>query len=219
MHCWVYTAEVTAKRIRELYLKAVLRQDIAFFDKVGAGEITTRIQTDTRLWSLPFYLCTGVLTNVSCARFGPARFVRKGCPRGQLLLRICYWLCLGIREELATCSRYVFHPALHFYYWGRHEQIRVQVYAVRFNIRGRRPVVNAPNLRLSLKHIAEGGSLAEEVVSTIRTAQAFGTQSVLASLYNIPIRKAFDGDCRSAISQGIGLAGFFFAMYSAYALG
>jgi ATP-binding cassette subfamily B (MDR/TAP) protein 1 len=48
MTVWVYTAEVTAKRIRERYLKAVLRQDIAFFDKVGAGEVTTRIQTDTR---------------------------------------------------------------------------------------------------------------------------------------------------------------------------
>jgi ATP-binding cassette subfamily B (MDR/TAP) protein 1 len=50
MCTWVFTAEVTAKRIRERYLKAVLRQEIAFFDKVGAGEVTTRIQTDTRMW-------------------------------------------------------------------------------------------------------------------------------------------------------------------------
>jgi ABC-type multidrug transport system fused ATPase/permease subunit len=48
MHAWAYTAEVTSKRIRERYLKAILRQDIAFFDKVGPGEVTTRIQTDTR---------------------------------------------------------------------------------------------------------------------------------------------------------------------------
>jgi ATP-binding cassette, subfamily B (MDR/TAP), member 1 len=48
MCIWVYTGEVNSKRIRERYLKAVLRQDIAFFDNVGAGEITTRIQTDTR---------------------------------------------------------------------------------------------------------------------------------------------------------------------------
>ena len=48
MYIWVYTGEVNAKRIREKYLRAVLRQDIAFFDKVGAGEVTTRIQTDTR---------------------------------------------------------------------------------------------------------------------------------------------------------------------------
>ena len=48
MCIWVYTSEATAKRIRELYLKAFLRQDVAFFDNVGAGEVTTRIQTDTR---------------------------------------------------------------------------------------------------------------------------------------------------------------------------
>ena len=48
MYIWAYTGEVNAKRVRERYLQAVLRQDIAFFDNVGAGEVTTRIQTDTR---------------------------------------------------------------------------------------------------------------------------------------------------------------------------
>ena len=48
MTIWVYTGEVNAKRIRERYLQAILRQDIAFFDNVGAGEVATRIQTDTR---------------------------------------------------------------------------------------------------------------------------------------------------------------------------
>ncbi|KAF8995780.1 ABC transporter type 1, transmembrane domain-containing protein [Cyathus striatus] len=47
MYIWVYTGEVNAKRIREKYLQAILRQDITFFDKVGPGEVTTRIQTDT----------------------------------------------------------------------------------------------------------------------------------------------------------------------------
>lgn len=48
MYIWVYTGEVNAKRIRERYLQAILRQDIAFFDNVGPGEVATRIQTDTR---------------------------------------------------------------------------------------------------------------------------------------------------------------------------
>lgn len=74
-------------------------------------------------------------------------------------------------------------------------------------------------IRLSLKEVAEGGTLAEEVVSTIRTAQAFGTQNALASLYDIPIHRALSVDRRAAISQGFGLAGFFFSMYAAYALG
>jgi ABC-type multidrug transport system fused ATPase/permease subunit len=34
MLSWTYTGEVNAKRIREQYLKAILRQDIAYFDKV-----------------------------------------------------------------------------------------------------------------------------------------------------------------------------------------
>lgn len=64
MYIWVYTGEVNAKRIREKYLQAVLRQDIAFFDNVGAGEVATRIQTDTRtsgflhsMWSNNHDLC------------------------------------------------------------------------------------------------------------------------------------------------------------------
>ena len=54
MCTWVYTAAVAARRIRERYLTAILRQDIAYFDNVGSGEVTTRIQTDTRMcffWS------------------------------------------------------------------------------------------------------------------------------------------------------------------------
>lgn len=51
MFVWVYTGEVNAKRVRERYLQAVLRQDIQYFDKVGAGEVATRITTDTRTLS------------------------------------------------------------------------------------------------------------------------------------------------------------------------
>ncbi|KAG8776067.1 GTPase-activating protein, partial [Serendipita sp. 398] len=49
MVIWIRTSETTAKRIRENYLKAILRQDIAFFDEITAGEVATRIQTDTHL--------------------------------------------------------------------------------------------------------------------------------------------------------------------------
>lgn len=47
MGVWMYSGELNAKRLRENYLRAVLHQDIAFFDCVGAGEITTRIHNDT----------------------------------------------------------------------------------------------------------------------------------------------------------------------------
>lgn len=48
MAIWAHTSEVGAKRLRESYLASILRQDVAFFDNVGAGEVATRIETDTR---------------------------------------------------------------------------------------------------------------------------------------------------------------------------
>lgn len=73
--------------------------------------------------------------------------------------------------------------------------------------------------RLGLKHTAEGGSLAEEVISTIRTAQAFGTQSTLERLYDRFVTGALTVDLKAAYWHGGGLATFFFIIYSAYALG
>jgi ATP-binding cassette subfamily B (MDR/TAP) protein 1 len=42
-----YTGEKITQRIREEYLRAIFRQNIAFFDFLGAGEITTRISSGT----------------------------------------------------------------------------------------------------------------------------------------------------------------------------
>ncbi|RMZ67542.1 multidrug resistance [Pyrenophora seminiperda CCB06] len=44
-----YTGERTTRVIRELYLRAIFRQNIAFFDFLGSGEITTRISSDMNL--------------------------------------------------------------------------------------------------------------------------------------------------------------------------
>ena len=95
MNVWVHTSEATAKRIRERYLRAILRQDIAFFDKVGPGEVTTRIQSDTRTWFCQF-LVSHRATNSIHHRFGPTRFIRKGPSRHRLLLHICYRFRLGV---------------------------------------------------------------------------------------------------------------------------
>ncbi|XP_062084186.1 ABC transporter B family member 4-like [Humulus lupulus] len=48
--CWMATGERQAARIRSLYLKTILRQDIAFFDKeTNTGEIVGRMSGDTVL--------------------------------------------------------------------------------------------------------------------------------------------------------------------------
>jgi ATP-binding cassette subfamily B (MDR/TAP) protein 1 len=67
--------------------------------------------------------------------------------------------------------------------------------------------------------VAEGGSFAEEVISTIRTAQAFGTQKILTRLYNEYVSGSLKVDLKAARVHGIALGCFFFVIYSAYALG
>ncbi|KAG5044166.1 hypothetical protein AAZX31_03G204200 [Glycine max] len=48
--CWTVTGERQAARIRGLYLKTILRQDIAFFDKeTNTGEVIGRMSGDTLL--------------------------------------------------------------------------------------------------------------------------------------------------------------------------
>jgi ATP-binding cassette, subfamily B (MDR/TAP), member 1 len=45
----IYTREHISRKIREQYMPSTLRQNIAFFDQLGAGEIVTQITSDTNL--------------------------------------------------------------------------------------------------------------------------------------------------------------------------
>ncbi|CAG7938101.1 unnamed protein product [Penicillium nalgiovense] len=66
--------EKITQRLREKHLAAILRQNIAFFDILGAGEITTRITSDMNLIqdSLTGKLS---LTLYSCSIFGAALII------------------------------------------------------------------------------------------------------------------------------------------------
>ncbi|KAJ7147029.1 P-loop containing nucleoside triphosphate hydrolase protein [Mycena crocata] len=180
MYIFVYTAEVNAKRIRERYLKAVLRQDIQFFDKVGAGEVATRIQTDTHL------VQQGISEKVALVVNFLAAFVT-----GFIVAYVQSWRLALAMSSILPCigmTGGVMNKFISSY------------------------------MQLSLKHVAEGGSLAEEVISTVRTAQAFGTQKILANLYDTHTEQAHQADLKAATWHGGGLALFFFIIYNAYAL-
>ncbi|KIM25829.1 hypothetical protein M408DRAFT_73755, partial [Serendipita vermifera MAFF 305830] len=180
MVTWIRTAETAAKRIRENYLRAILRQDVAFFDNVGAGEVATRIQTDTHL------VQQGVSEKVPIALSFIGAFIT-----GFILAFARNWkLSLAI-SSIVPCIA----------------------------ITGGLMNVFMSKLKLAqLTHVAEGGSLAEEVIGTIRTAQAFGTQTKLAEMYDVHMDKTHTVDNKLAIINGAGLAVFFFVIYSAYGL-
>lgn len=180
MVIWIRNSETAAKRIRERYLQAVLRQDVAFFDNVGAGEVATRIQTDTHLVQM------GISEKVPVAMSFVGAFVT-----GFILAYIRSWKLALACSSILPCI--VITGAI------------MQIFMSKFKL-------------AQLNHIAEGGTLAEEVISTIRTAQAFGTQKILAGMYDLHIEKTHVLDSKLSIVNGMSLAVFFFVIYAAYAL-
>ncbi|KAF8133779.1 ste6-like protein [Boletus edulis] len=177
---WVYTGEVNAKRIRERYLQSVLRQNIAYFDSVGAGEVATRIQTDTHL--VQQGISEKVPIAVSFISAFITGFVLAYARSWRLALAMSAILpCIGITGALM--NKFV-----------------------------------SKLVQTSLKHVADGGTLAEEVISSVRTTHAFGTQKTLTTLYDTHIQRASIVDAKAAIYNGAAFGAFFFILYSAYAL-
>ncbi|KAJ7087513.1 P-loop containing nucleoside triphosphate hydrolase protein [Mycena epipterygia] len=180
MYIFIYTAEVNAKRIRERYFKAVLRQDVQFFDKVGAGEIATRIQTDTDL--VQQGMSEKVPLLVSLASSFLTGFIVAFVRSWRLALAMCaIFPCIAIVGTITNkfMTRY---------------------------------------MEITLKSVAESGSLAEEVISTVRTAQAFGTQKILSTLYDRRTGPSHEADLKGATLHGATLPIFFFTIYNSYAL-
>jgi ABC-type multidrug transport system fused ATPase/permease subunit len=49
MACWAVAGERQCKRIREVYYKAILRQDVGWFDTNSSGDLTSRLSGDVTL--------------------------------------------------------------------------------------------------------------------------------------------------------------------------
>jgi len=77
-------------------------------------------------------------------------------------------------------------------------------------------IITAPSL--SLKFVANAGSIAEEVLSAIRTTQAFGSQHVLAELFNGDIAQSRVVDTKAAAWLAGSVSVFFFVLYGSYGL-
>ncbi|XP_073136211.1 ABC transporter B family member 11-like isoform X2 [Henckelia pumila] len=69
--CWMITGERQAVRIRHLHLKAILRQDIGYFDKeASTGEILDRMTNDTILIQSAIGEKVGKFLQLSASFFG-----------------------------------------------------------------------------------------------------------------------------------------------------
>lgn len=177
---FIYTGEHISAKIREHYLESCLRQNIGFFDKLGAGEVTTRITSDTNL------IQDGISEKVSLTLAAVATFVSA--------------FVIGFIK-----------------YWKLTLILFSTVIALLLNMGGGSTFILKYN-KQSLEAYAHGGSLADEVISSIRNAVAFGTQERLARQYDAHLKNAeyFGFRVKSAIACMI--AGMMLVLYLNYGL-
>ncbi|KLT44927.1 multidrug resistance protein 1 [Cutaneotrichosporon oleaginosum] len=180
MLIWNWTCERQNKRIREKYLHAVLRQEIAYFDQLGAGEVATRIMSDCNL------VQTGIGEKIPIASSFIATFITG------------FALAYARQAKLAGAMTSI-----------------LPVIMVTGAIMG---IATTKYTTGSLKWVSKGGTLAEEIISSIRTVQAFGTMNVLGEKFNGFIAKSRAMGIKGSLIEGVGLCIMFFAIYSSYAL-
>ncbi|KAF2194218.1 ATP-binding cassette transporter ABC4 [Zopfia rhizophila CBS 207.26] len=177
---WIYTGEHISGKIREHYLAAVLRQNIGFFDKIGAGEITTRITADANL------VQEGMSEKVGLTLNAIATFVAAF-----VIGFVKYWKLTLILISVIVAIVCVMSGGARF--------------MLRYN-------------KQSLEAYAQGGTVAEEVISSIRNATSFNTQDKLARQYNDHLTVAEKWGARTKFVLGCMLAAMMTIIYFNYAL-
>ncbi|KAF2404519.1 ATP-binding cassette transporter ABC4 [Trichodelitschia bisporula] len=177
---FIYVGEHCTQKIRENYLRAMLRQNVAFFDKLGAGEITTRITADTNT------IQDGISEKFGLTLNAFATFIAAF-----VIAFVKYW-----KLTLILTST---------------------VFAIVFSMGfGSTFVVNWT--ARSQQEYAMGGTVAEEVLSSIRNATAFNTQEKLARQYDGFLQKAEKWGRKLQYALGTMIATMMTIVYLNYAL-
>ncbi|EEP79342.1 multidrug resistance protein 3 [Uncinocarpus reesii 1704] len=178
---FIYAGEHISQKIRENYLDAILRQNIAFFDKLGAGEITTRITADTNL------IQDGISEKVGLTLTALATFVTAfviGFIKFWKLTLICSSTVVAMVTMMGAASKFI----------------------ILFS-------------KKNLESYGEGGTVAEEVLSSIRNATAFGTQEKLAKQYDSHLVKAQTWGIKLQTTLGVMVGGMMSIIFLNYGLG
>ncbi|RAQ50582.1 ABC multidrug transporter Mdr1 [Aspergillus flavus] len=178
---FIYTGEHISQKIREHYLESILRQNMAYFDKLGAGEVTTRITADTNL------IQDGISEKVGLTLTAISTFVTAF-----IVAYVKYWKLALICSSTIVALVLVMGGGSRF--------------IVKYSKR-------------SLDSYGAGGTVAEEVISSIRNATAFGTQDKLAKQYEVHLAEAEKWGVKNQLILGFMIGGMFGIMFSNYGLG
>ncbi|KKA28090.1 hypothetical protein TD95_003615 [Thielaviopsis punctulata] len=177
---FIYTGEHVSAKVREQYLASCMRQNIGYFDKLGAGEVTTRITADTNL------IQEGISEKIGLTLTAFAVFVSAfviGFIKYWKLTLILFSTVVALVLNMGIGSRFI----------------------VKFS-------------KASLDSYAQGGSVAEEVLGSVRNAIAFSTQDRLARKYDTHLATAEKFGWKLKAVLAVMIAGMMLILYLNYGL-
>ena len=175
---FIYTGDHISRKIREQYLAAILHQNIAFFDNLGAGEITTRIIADTNL------IQDGMSEKVALTLTATSTFVSAF-----VIAFVKYWRLALILSSTVIAT------------------VLIMSGGTKFIIKNKKKSLDAYSL---------GGTVAEEVLNSIRNATAFGTRDKLARKYDMHLAEAAKWSFKTKLLLSIMIACWFCIVYLNY---
>lgn len=177
---FIFVGENISTRIREHYLESCLRQNIGFFDKLGTGEIITRITSDTNI------IQDGISEKVAVTIGAISTFVTAF-----VIAFVTSWKLTLILSSVIFAI--LINTALYSGYMMK-------------------------NSSESITAFAHGSTLADEVLSSARTAVAFGLQDRLSKQYDKHLEKAEYYGFRLKAAVGVMVGGIMLLLYMSYAL-
>jgi ATP-binding cassette, subfamily B (MDR/TAP), member 1 len=154
---------------------------VAFFDRLGAGEVTNRVSNDAEM------IREGISDKVSVVISSLAAFFSAF-----IIAFVKNWKFALILSCIVPTIMAIF---------------------------GVGTVFIAKYTTIQLKEYGAASTIAEEIISSVKTAQAFGSQKTLTKLYDQNLIAAQRAGYRLQLSNTIVLAVMFFSVYAFYGLG
>ncbi|XP_071811441.1 ATP-dependent translocase ABCB1-like isoform X2 [Apostichopus japonicus] len=179
--CWNLAAEHQVRVIRTRFFRAVLSQDISWFDEKTGGELTTRISDDINKIRSGTGSKIGVILQ-SCSTTVAGLTI--GFLRSWRLSLVIMAVSLGLIIPVFTVSA---------------------IFIKKFT-------------QQALDSYAKAGSVAEEVLSSMRTVTAFGGEAKELERYRTNLGAAKIVGIKKAAAESSALGALFFVIYGAYAI-
>uniref|UniRef100_H2ZR96 Bile salt export pump n=1 Tax=Ciona savignyi TaxID=51511 RepID=H2ZR96_CIOSA len=206
--CWMMQAVRQVRKIRILFFKSILRQDISFFDLNSAGELNTRLADD-----LSVYNCEIISVTFYCLLCVLILFILKPD-----ISKIQDGISDKVSISIQMLCRAIAGLIIGFVYGWQLALVILAVSPLLIVSAGVMFRIATAFTKKELDAYAKAGAVAEEVISSIRTVVAFDGQAKECERYEENLEAARKVGIQKGITSGAGLGTVFLIMFSTYGL-